>query len=78
MEEINIDDFVSQHRNSVARQIREFRERKGYSQDVLAEIMGVSRSTISKIENGRFGFSIDYLSKLSIHLNFNFSLVESK
>jgi len=78
MEEINIDDFVSQHRNAVARQIRGFRERKGYSQDVLAEIMGVNRSTISKIENGRFSFSIDYLSKLSIHLNFNFSLVESK
>jgi transcriptional regulator with XRE-family HTH domain len=60
----------------VGRKIREFREKKGYSQDVLAEIMGVSRSTLSKIENGKFSFSIDYLIKISFALEFELKLVD--
>ena len=35
------------------------RWKKGLSQDELAEKMNVNRATISKIENGKFSFSID-------------------
>lgn len=65
-------------RESIGKKIREFRENKGYSQDYLAELMKVDRSTISKIENGRFAISIDYLAKFSQHLDFNISLIENK
>lgn len=54
--------------------IREIREMKGYNQEQLAEIMQISRSTISKIENGKFNCSLDYISKFSWFLNFEFSL----
>ncbi|WP_409416311.1 helix-turn-helix transcriptional regulator [Flavobacterium sp. PS2] len=52
--------------------IREIREKRGYNQEQLAEIMKVSRTTISKIESGKFNCSIDYLSKFSWFLEFDF------
>lgn len=58
--------------------IREIREKKGYNQEQLADIMKVNRTTISKIENGKFNFSIDYLSKFSWFLDFNISIVNNK
>lgn len=62
------------YRSLVGNCIRTFRERKGYSQDELANLMKINRSTISKIESGKFALSIDYLERLSVHLNFELIL----
>jgi DNA-binding XRE family transcriptional regulator len=70
------DLYIREHRESIGRSIRSFRERKGYSQDDLAEIMEVHRSTISKVETGRFAITIDYLVKFAWHLDFNLNLME--
>jgi transcriptional regulator with XRE-family HTH domain len=56
--------------------IRKIREKKGYSQEQLAEIMKVNRTTISKIESGKFNCSLDYLSKFSWFLGFDFKVTE--
>ena len=58
--------------------IREIREKRGYNQEQLADIMKVSRTTISKIENGKFNCSMDYLSKFSWFLGFEFEIYERK
>ena len=58
--------------------IREIREKKGHNQEQLAEIMKVSRTTISKIENGKFNCSIDYLSKFSWFLGFEVTIKDFK
>ena len=58
--------------------LKEMREKKGYSQDELAEAMNVNRSTVSKIENGKFNLSVDYLSKFSWFLDFELQLKEIK
>ena len=50
--------------------IRDMGESMGLNQEKLAEIMKISRTTISKIENGKFNCSIDYLSKFSWFLEF--------
>lgn len=71
-----IEKLVRENRLKIGKAIRLIREKKGYSQDHLADLMNVSRTTISKIENGKFSVSIDYLTRLSIYLNFNFSLIE--
>lgn len=70
------EDFIKLHRLKIGNSIREIREKRGYSQDDLAEIMEVNRSTISKIENGKFSISIDYLAKFSWFLEFDFIIID--
>jgi transcriptional regulator with XRE-family HTH domain len=67
----NFDKYVFDCRLRIGENIRKVREKKGYNQKQLAEIMQVSRSTISKIENGKFNCSLDYISKFSWFLEFD-------
>ncbi|MBD0824439.1 helix-turn-helix transcriptional regulator [Aestuariibaculum marinum] len=57
----------------MGKSIREMREKKGYNQEQLSKIMQVSRTTISKIESGKFNCSMDYLAKFSWFLQFEIS-----
>ena len=70
------EKFIKNYRLKFGDAIRIMREKKGYSQDELAEKMDINRSTISKIENGKFNLSIDYLSKFSWFLDIEFHLTE--
>lgn len=71
-------NHVQEYRESIGKRIRGFRDEKGFSQDELAEIMEVQRSTISKIETGKFAITIDYLVKFAWYLDFNIALVENE
>ena len=51
--------------------IREARVKKGYKQDVLADILGISQSQYSKLENGETAFDIRTLSTLIDELDLN-------
>ena len=75
--ENSIENYLHESRLKIGQNIRKIREKRGYRQDELAEIMEVNRSTISKIENGKFSFSIDYLSKFSFFLNFDLTLIDT-
>ncbi len=72
------EQYIQEHREMIGKQIRAFREKKGFSQDELAEIMAVNRSTISKVETGKFAITIDYLEKFAWYLDFNISIVEKQ
>lgn len=69
-------EFIKNYRIKIGNMIRIIREKKGYTQDELAEKMDVKSSTISKIEDGKFSFSLDYLLKFSWFLDFEFQLKE--
>lgn len=45
--------------------LRYFRLQKGYSQDKLAEICGLSQNTISQVESGLYNVRIENAFKLS-------------
>lgn len=68
------NDYLMSCRLKMGETIREIREKKGYNQEQLADIMKVSRTTISKIENGKFNCSMDYLSKFSWFLGFEIKI----
>ena len=72
------EEYIKENRETIGKQIRTFREEKGFSQDELAEIMEVNRSTISKVETGKFAITIDYLVKFAWYLDFNFLLEKKK
>jgi transcriptional regulator with XRE-family HTH domain len=67
---------IKDYRIKLGDKIRLVREQRGYSQEHLADIMGINRSTISKIENGKFGITVDYLVRFSIFLDFEFKVIE--
>ena len=68
------EEYIQQNRESIGKQIRLYREKKGISQEELAEIMEVKNSTIPKIESGKFAITVDYLAKLAWYLDFDISL----
>ncbi len=72
------EQYIQKNREEIGKQIRVFREKKGFSQDELSEIMEVNRSTISKVETGKFAITIDYLVKFAWYLDFNISVLEKK
>ena len=72
------EQYIQENREVIGKQIRTFREKKGFSQDELAEIMDVNRSTISKVETGKFAITIDYLIKFAWYLDFNISVLEKQ
>lgn len=74
IKENSMESYLHDCRLKMGESIREIREKKGYNQEQLAEIMKVSRTTISKIESGKFNCSIDYLSKFSWFLGFEINI----
>jgi len=69
-----LENYLHDCRLKMGESIRKIREKKGYNQEQLAEIMKVSRTTISKIESGKFNCSINYLSKFSWFLGFEIKI----
>jgi transcriptional regulator with XRE-family HTH domain len=70
------DTFIKDYRFKLGDRIRQVREQRGYSQEQLAELMNVNRTTISKIENGKFSITVDYLVRFSIFLEYEFKVIE--
>lgn len=69
------EQYIRENREMIGKQIRLFREKKGFSQEELAKIMEVNCVTISKMETGKFAISIDYLVKFAWCLDFSISLL---
>lgn len=70
------ENQIKDYRLKLGDKIRIVREKRGYSQEQLAELMSINRSTISKIENGKFSITVDYLVRFSIFLDYEFKVVE--
>lgn len=67
---------IKDYRLKLGDKIRHVREQRGYSQEQLADMMDINRSTISKIENGKFSITVDYLVRFSIFLDYEFKVIE--
>lgn len=52
----------------VGGRVREIRNEKGYSQDVLAERANVARSTVARLELGDVNPTVTMLEKLAVGL----------
>lgn len=54
---------------TVSNRIRELRERRGMSQPELAAIAKVGQATLSRVERGLVGLTMEVLARLSIALD---------
>jgi transcriptional regulator with XRE-family HTH domain len=61
----NVARQVNNLDNLLSKRIRSIREQLGYSQERLAELLGISRVTVSQMEAGRRKLSASDLKKLS-------------
>ena len=52
---------------TVGERIRGLRELEGLSQDQLATMLGFSKVHLSKVENGKQGFSPEYMMRIADH-----------
>ena len=75
-DKIATESQIKNYRLKLGDKIRFVREQRGYSQEQLAEMMNINRSTISKIENGKFSITVDYLIRFSIFLDYEFKVIE--
>ncbi|CAB4145254.1 COG1476 Predicted transcriptional regulators [uncultured Caudovirales phage] len=60
---------TNQSRELLSEWIRTTRTKQNLSQEGLAEIAGVDRKTINRIENGHFSPSIETLVRISLSLD---------
>jgi transcriptional regulator with XRE-family HTH domain len=70
------DEHLKAVRGIIGAQLRRRREEKGITQTQMAELMGVAYPTITKIELGRWNFSLDYLLQYCHHLDLFFFIAE--
>jgi len=70
------ENQIKDYRLKLGDTIRIVREKRGYSQEQLAARMSINRATISKIENGKFSITVDYLVRFSIFLDFELKVIE--
>jgi transcriptional regulator with XRE-family HTH domain len=59
----------AQSRDLISEWVRDARLKKELSQEALANIAGVDRKTINRIENGHFSPNIDTLVRISLSLD---------
>lgn len=52
-------------RKRIGREIADVRRRKGYTQEALAALIGSSRRTLSRVENGKPGVALDVYTDIS-------------
>ena len=62
----NADRLANRMQQRVALNVFTFRVQHGMSQDQLAQLAGIDRKTVNRIENGHFSPSIDTLTRLSV------------
>lgn len=55
-------------REEIGAQLKAIRESQGMTQQELADKTGMIRTTISKIESGKFGYSLDIIEKIILPL----------
>ncbi|MCO8308246.1 helix-turn-helix transcriptional regulator [Streptomyces sp. RKCA744] len=60
-----LPDWVLQQRRWVGDRVRDLREQRGLSQERLAELTGLSRHTVYRIELAQYGTSIDHLALIA-------------
>jgi len=72
------EEYKLEARKMYGSWIKQIREEKGLTQFQLGEKMNLDRSTISKIEDGKWNFGIDTLTLFAQYLDFYLFFIEKE
>ena len=76
--ESEMEEYKLEVRKMYGSWIKQLREEKGLTQQQLGDKMSLDRSTISKIEDGKWNFGIDTLTLFAQHLDFYLFFLEKE
>lgn len=66
--------YLLETRKILGRQIKQIRKEKGMSQQELADRIGTSRTTITKIEAGSWALRFETITVIGLHLGFTLQI----
>lgn len=72
------DKIIKHSRTSFGLTFRNLRNEKGLTQNQVADLCGVTHATINKVEQGKSGYLIDLLFKLSVILEFTINFEQKE
>ena len=61
--------YKEKYLDVISKNIKAFREAKGYSQETLSEMINCSREFVNRVENRKEDVSLKTLFKLAYHLD---------
>lgn len=64
-----MQEYEQKYLNTISKNIKKFREDKGFSQEYLSEKVDCSREFINRVENRKEDISLRMLLKLALALN---------
>jgi transcriptional regulator with XRE-family HTH domain len=71
----NVDqNYLITERKRIGLELKLKREAKGLTMQQLADEMGISMTTISKVEAGKWNFGVDTISSIGVFLGFKIDL----
>lgn len=70
------EDFLISERKRIGLELKAKREAKGLTSQQLADQLGVSSSTIIKIELGRWNCKIDTLTTIGVILDYKIQFIQ--
>jgi DNA-binding XRE family transcriptional regulator len=76
-ESTNNTEYIANVRQVIGSWIKEYRERKGITQTELADRLGITFGTVSKIESGKW-ISLEIVIKIALELDFYPVFLENK
>ena len=72
-----MEDNKTIYRAEIGRQLAELRSKKGLTAQQVADLSGINRVNVSKIETGAYNVSVDILGRVCKALGARLKIVEN-
>ena len=72
------DQIIYDKRKAIGDSIRTMRTAKGWEQDQLAHIAGITTANIRSVEAGKYAVNIDVLNKIAVALGAELRMIEKE
>jgi transcriptional regulator with XRE-family HTH domain len=72
------EDYILSKRKEIGEKLKAIRESRGLTMEQLGEQLDIGKSTVSKIEAGKWNFGVDTLIAFSVALQFDINLFTKK